>query len=78
MNFQAYADVGAFISSTLTAAPYRKIRYIEFAEGGPVCISEKCTPDDCQLEELEHDINAWGRGSIYVNLLDEQHQKLEC
>ena len=38
---------------------------------------KRCNPDDGTLEEFEHDIRAWGRGSIYVNVTDEQYQKLQ-
>ncbi|QNI37504.1 hypothetical protein [Edaphobacter albus] len=79
MNFQSYTGIWSvhFIDANCRTPIGKKTRYIDF-----VSIEElryfvkRCNPDAEQLEEFEHDIRAWGRGSIYVNLTDEQYRRL--
>jgi hypothetical protein len=37
----------------------------------------RCHPNGANLENFENNVRAWSRGSIYVNLSDEQYAKLK-
>jgi hypothetical protein len=52
-----------------------KTRYYHFATvDGLRSFVIRCNVED--LEKFEHSLRAWGRGSNYVHLTDEQYAKL--
>jgi hypothetical protein len=52
-----------------------KTRYYHFAtDDGLRAFVIRCNVEN--LENFEHSLRAWGRGSKYVNLTDEQYAKL--
>jgi hypothetical protein len=53
-----------------------KTRYYHFATvDGLRAFVIRCNVED--LAKFEHSLRAWGRGSNYVNLTDEQYAKLK-
>jgi hypothetical protein len=80
MNFQSYAGLWSvhFIDANCSMPIGKKTRYIDFVSLDELrAFVKRCNPDAGAIDEFEHDIRAWGRGSIYVNLTDEQLRKLE-
>jgi hypothetical protein len=52
-----------------------KTRYFHFAtDDGLRAFVIRCNVED--LANFEHSLRAWGRGSNYVNLTDEQYERL--
>ena len=55
-----------------------KTNYFKFAtEDALRVFVGRCHPDAENMADFERDIRYWSRGSIYVNLTDEQYAKLE-
>jgi hypothetical protein len=80
MNFQSYSGLWSvhFIDADCRTPIGKKTRYIDFVSLDDLrAFVKRCNPDAGTIEEFEHDISAWGRGSIYVNLTDEQIRKLQ-
>lgn len=77
LNFQHYKDLWHvhFIEADCRTGIGPKTRYFHFAtEDGLRRFVARCSPED--MEKFEHSIRAWGRGSNFVNLTDEQYGKL--
>jgi hypothetical protein len=77
LNFQNYDNLWSvhFIEAdckTLIGSP---TRYYHFATpDGLRAFVQRCSPED--MDKFEHSMRAWGRGSNYVQLTDEQYRKL--
>jgi hypothetical protein len=80
MNFQSYAGSWSvhFIEADCRTPIGKKTRYIDLPTLEDLrAFVQHCNPDPGELDDFEHDVRAWGRGSIYVNLSDEQYEKLK-
>jgi hypothetical protein len=79
LNFQEYAGVWSihFIEADCRTLIGPRPRYFDFATlDGLRAFVRRCHPDD--MAEFEHSAQAWGRGSNYVMLADEQYAKLKA
>lgn len=80
LNFQNYTGLWSvhFVDGDCRTQIGKKTRYIDFVSLEDLrAFVKRCNPDPGEVEEFEHNIQAWGRGSIFVNLTDEQYRKLE-
>jgi hypothetical protein len=78
LNFQHYRQLWNvhFIEADCRTSIGRKTRYYHFATlDGLRSFVERCNPEN--MPEFERSVRAWGRGSNYVNLSDEQYAKLK-
>ena len=67
---------GHFIEADCRSLIGPKTRYYHFAtDDGLRAFVIRCKVED--LANFEHSLRAWGRGSNYVNLTDEQYAKLK-
>jgi hypothetical protein len=76
-NYDHYKDLWwvHFIESDCRTLIGPKTRYYRFATvDGLRAFVIRCNVED--LEEFENSMRAWGRGSNYVNLTDEQYAKV--
>jgi hypothetical protein len=78
MNFQHNQDwVVHFIQADCRTTIGSKTRYFQFATLEDLRdFVIRCHPEGASLEEFDHNVRAWSRGSIYVNLSAEQYAKL--
>jgi hypothetical protein len=78
MNFD-HRDFGwsaHFIEADCRTLIGPKTRYYHFGtDDGLRAFVIRCNVED--LAKFEHSLRAWGRGSNYVNLTDEQYAKLK-
>jgi hypothetical protein len=80
MNFQAYAGSWSvhFIEADCNTVVGKKTRYFDFVTVEDLrAFVNRCNPDPGELGDFEKSVRAWGRGSIFVNLSDDQYQKLK-
>ena len=78
MNIDYYKDLWwvHFIEADCRTLIGLKTRYYRFATlDGFRSFVLRCNPED--MPTFEHSVRAWGRGSNYVNLTDEQYAKLK-
>jgi hypothetical protein len=79
MNFQAYAGLWSvhFMEADSKSTIGNKTRYYDFVGLEDLrAFVQRCNPDPGEMDHFEHSVKAWGRGSVWVNLTDEQYRKL--
>jgi hypothetical protein len=79
MNFQHYSGLWSvhFIEDDCKTRIGKKTRYIDFVSLEDLrSFVTRCNPEPGELEDFEHAVLAWGRGSLFANLTDEQYVKL--
>jgi hypothetical protein len=79
MNFQAYGGLWSvhFIEADCRSTIGNKTRYYDFVGLEDLrAFVQRCNPDPGEMEDFDHYVRAWGRGSIWVSLTDEQYTKL--
>ena len=79
LNFQHYGNAWTvhFIEADCRSTIGPKTRYYSFATlDGLRSFFTRCQPVDATLAGFEHSVRAWGRGSEYVHLTEEQYGKL--
>lgn len=79
MNFQHYDDwVVHFIEADCRSTIGQRTSFFHFATLDELrAFVTRCYPDGTNLEEFENNVRAWSRGSIYVNLSDEQYAAIQ-
>ena len=80
LNFQHYRDSWNvhFIEADCKTCIGPEPRFYEFATVEALRgFLERCNPADSSLAGFDRSVRAWGRGSEYVNLSDEQYSKLK-
>jgi hypothetical protein len=78
LNFSSYAGIWSvhFIEADCKTLIGARTRHYHFAtEDGIRAFVQGCNPED--MAEFEKSLRAWGRGSAYVQLTDEQYAKLK-
>ncbi len=78
LNFQHYKDLWSvhFIEQDCRTLIGPKTRYYNFGTvDGLRSFVKRCNPEN--MAEFEHSLKAWGRGSNFVRLTDEQYAKLK-
>jgi len=80
LNFDQYRDGWEvhFTEADCRTRIGSKTRYFKFVTQDTLrAFVSRCQPEDATLAEFEHSVGAWGRGSEYVQLTDEQYGKLK-
>ena len=79
MNFQHYKTWTChFIEADCRTSIGNRTRYFDFASLEDLrAFVHRCHPEGASLEEFDNNVRRWARGSIYVNLTDEQYAKLQ-
>ena len=78
LNFDHYRDGWHvhFIKDDCRTTIGSRTRYYNFDTlDGLRSFVERCQPEDATLAGFDHSVRAWGRGSEYVHLTDEQYGK---
>ncbi len=79
LNFQLYGNAWNvhFIKDDCRSQIGSRTRYFKFPALDDLrSFLIRCHPEDASLAGFDHSVRAWGRGSEYVNLTDEQYGKL--
>jgi hypothetical protein len=79
LNFQHYRDAWTvhFIQADCRSRIGPRTRYFKFPALDDLrSFVVRCHPEDATMEEFEHSVRAWARGSEYVHLTDEQYYLL--
>lgn len=77
LNFQQYGELWMvhFIESDCRTAIGSQTKYFHFTTvEGLRSFVFRCNPED--MAKFERSLKAWGRGSNYCNITDEQYAKL--
>jgi hypothetical protein len=80
LNFMQYRNSWAvhFVEEDCRTTIGPRTRYYRFADLEALrSFMRRCQPEDATLAGFEHSVGAWGRGSEYVHLTDEQYGKLK-
>jgi hypothetical protein len=67
-----------FVESDWKTSIGQRTRYLRFETLDDLrAFVTRCYPDGASLEEFENNVRMWARGSLYVNLTDDQYAKLK-